>query len=114
VFILKELKVLCFDTLLQVFILKVDSVAGLAEFSGFGGTPAAARERYWQRGVAVVAGSLMMRGCVAFIFSFLRGYTPVICVNAVDKGDRKRFGVKAVDKGVRGKWRVARKSEVGS
>src|SRR6266481_8363731 len=31
---------------------------------------------------------------------FLKGYTPVICVNAVDKGDSKRFGVKAVDKGV--------------
>src|SRR5712672_1394021 len=31
---------------------------------------------------------------------FLKGYTPVICVNAVDKGDRKRFGVKAADKGV--------------
>jgi hypothetical protein len=24
----------------------------------------------------------------------------LICVNAVDKGDRRRFGVKAVDKGV--------------
>jgi len=36
VFILEVLKVLCFDTLLQVFILKVDSgIAGaLAEFSG--------------------------------------------------------------------------------
>jgi hypothetical protein len=34
VFILKRLKVLCFDTLLQVFILKVDSgiVGALAEF----------------------------------------------------------------------------------
>ena len=31
---------------------------------------------------------------------FLKGYTPVICVNAVDKGDSKRLGVKAVDKGV--------------
>jgi len=29
----------------------------------------------------------------------------VICVNAVDKGDRKRFGVKAVDKGVRDETR---------
>ena len=36
-FILEGLKVLCFDTLLQVFILKVDSeIAGaLAEFFGF-------------------------------------------------------------------------------
>jgi hypothetical protein len=34
VFILKVLKVLCFDTLLQVFILKVDSgtAGALAEF----------------------------------------------------------------------------------
>ena len=31
---------------------------------------------------------------------FLKGYTPVICVNAVDKGDSKRFGVKAASKGV--------------
>ncbi len=75
-FILKGLKVLCFDTLLQVFILKVDSVAGLAEFSGFGGTPAAARERCRQRGVAAVAGSLMMRGCAAFIVSLLGGVHP--------------------------------------
>jgi hypothetical protein len=37
VFILKIVKVLCFDTLLQVFILKVDSeIAGaLAEFFAF-------------------------------------------------------------------------------
>jgi hypothetical protein len=37
VFILKILKVLCFDTLLQVFILKVDSgiAGGLAEFFAF-------------------------------------------------------------------------------
>ena len=47
----------------------------------------------------MVAVSLMMLGFVAFIF-FLKGYTPVICVNAVDKGDSERFGVKAGDKGV--------------
>ena len=39
---------------------------------------------------------------------FLKGYTPVICVNAVDKGDSKRFGVKAVDK------RVARNLKIES
>ncbi len=33
----------------------------------------------------------------------------MICVNAVDKGDRRRFGVKAVDKGVRGEWREREK-----
>jgi hypothetical protein len=43
----------------------------------------------------------MMLGFVAFNVLFLEGYTPrVICANAVDKGDRRRFGVKAVDKGV--------------
>jgi hypothetical protein len=35
----------------------------------------------------------------------------VICVNAVDKGDRERFGVKAVDKGVRDETRKS-KSEI--
>jgi hypothetical protein len=37
VFILEGLKVLCFDTLLQVFILKVDSggAGGLAEFFAY-------------------------------------------------------------------------------
>jgi hypothetical protein len=29
----------------------------------------------------------------------------VICVNTADKGDRRRFGVKAVDKGVRDETR---------
>jgi hypothetical protein len=47
----------------------------------------------------MLAGSLMMLGFMAFIFS-LRGTPPVICVNAVDKGDSKRFGVNAADKGV--------------
>jgi hypothetical protein len=32
----------------------------------------------------------------------------VICVNAVDKGDRRRFGVKEVDKGVRDETRKSK------
>ena len=32
----------------------------------------------------------------------------MICVNAVDKGDRRKFGVKAVDKGVRDETRKSK------
>ena len=32
----------------------------------------------------------------------------MICVNAVDKGDRRRFGVKAATKGLRGESRNAK------
>ena len=63
-FILKIVKVLCFDTLLQVFIL--NAVRGF-------------RRRAW-------AVRVPPPGC--------------ICVNAVDKGVSKRFGVKALDKGL--------------
>jgi hypothetical protein len=38
-------------------------------------------------------------------FSSLRDTPRLICVNTVDKGDRRRFGVKAVDKGLRGETR---------
>ena len=71
-FILKGLKVLCFDTLLQVFILKVDSVAALAVFSELAWRHAGSGllGSDWQRGVAVVAGSSVMLGWVGVHFSF--------------------------------------------
>ena len=41
-------------------------------------------------------------------FSSSRGTPRVICVDAVDKGDRRRFGVKAADKGVRDETRKSK------
>src|ERR1700741_1538598 len=36
----------------------------------------------------------------------------LICVNAADKGNGRRFGVKAADKELSGGWRVARNSQI--
>jgi hypothetical protein len=46
----------------------------------------------------------------SFLKGALRGTPRVICVNAVDKGDRSRFGVKAVDKRLTGNLKSGKRN----